>query len=572
MSWVERTFEEVEPPDETSSETNVQLEDMLRNLPPYMKIKTRRARKALARYETRKQKYIENLRQNALYKFVMQVAAFTNEDIQKYWKGKSLTPFIEEFSPEPIAISKEDLNLMYKRAKENAYSDLHQFCRRIRAIPMFEWEEISAAATSGGDAGGAEDAADEDDAAEDDAPPAEAVAAPAEDAADDGRNLSTSPSKVFSPQDNTRAKIRNIIRGTPGRGLSVVNGEDPPSGANYIYNMSDTEFEAFVTTYIDEAYKKKKYRDIREYLLAATGNTFQGFKKPFPAAKHTYPKGIYMDESVNDKFTSLDNRDSDPVNVIRTTWEKSVPIVRWDDPYAEFWFQRYVARWLVSEGSNDGKLIEFRKKYRAMFNNVVRGRDGVYYRDLTGMSFTYRSSEYDPASDDETILTKSRATLPKFVAPLFDQRVEWWRHELVLGEYEKRSMVQADQWLQKTPWALGKIYLEPSLYGHMIEAHTAIMTKFKKFSNVKLEDLVRHEKHSYFLSKLVAMCIRTSAILSGKKYGLDKAYMRVNLEKRRLLYAWSKLEPPRRGTRRTYWTGEHKPEDRLPMRHPSFYN
>ena len=153
---------------------------------------------------------------------------------------------------------------------------------------------------------------------------------------------------------------------------------------------------------------------------------------------------------------------------------------------------------------------------------------------------------------------------------MYYQRVEWWRHELILGEYEKRSMVQADQWLQKTPWALGKIYLEPSLYGHMIEAHTAIMTKFKKFSNVKLEDLVRHERHSYFLSKLVAMCIRTSAILSGKKYGLDKAYMRVNLEKRRLLYAWSKLEPPRRGTRRTYREGEHKPEDRLPMR--SFYN
>jgi hypothetical protein len=195
------------------------------------------------------------------------------------------------------------------------------------------------------------------------------------------------------------------------------------------------------------------------------------------------------------------------------------------------------------------------------------------------MSFTYKASagngDQDDDEDSDSSGTsmggfgsrkkdrnnESEISVYPFAKPLFDQRVEWWRHELVLGEYEKRSMVQADQWLQKTPWALGKIYLEPSLYGHMIEAHTAIMTKFKKFSNVKLEDLVRHERHSYFLSKLVAMCIRTSAILSGKKYGLDKAYMRVNLEKRRLLYAWSKLEPPRKRTRRTYCDGRQLPED-----------
>ena len=137
MAWVERTFEEVDPPPSGSLGDNVQLEDMLRNLPPYMKIKTRRARKALAEYESRKQAYIENLRQNPLYKFVMQVAAFTNEDIQKYWKGKSLTPFIEEFTPDPIQMSPEDMDQLENRAKENAMADLHQYCRRIRAVPMF---------------------------------------------------------------------------------------------------------------------------------------------------------------------------------------------------------------------------------------------------------------------------------------------------------------------------------------------------------------------------------------------------------------------------------------------------
>ena len=499
MSWVERTFEEVEPPDETSSETNVQLEDMLRNLPPYMKIKTRRARKAIARYETRKQKYIENLRQNALYKFVMQVAAFTNEDIQKYWKGKSLTPFIEEFSPEPISISKEDLDLTYQRAKENAYSDLHQFCRRIRAIPMFEWEEISVAAGGG-------------------------AAAAAMESPQARRKLYVTNS---TPEDPRTPLPKINHKRAPKQDATAVQN-DAEGAAKYIYNMSDTEFEAFVTTYIDEAYEKKKSRNIREYLLAAKGETVQDFKNPFPAADHRYPDGIYMDESVNDNFKSLDNgaaaaeaaaqaaaqaaaaagaasKTKDDTN----TWADSVPIIRWDDPYAEFWFQRYVARWLVDKNLKESTTLpRFQKKFRAMFNNVVRGRDGVYYRDLTGMSFTFRqkkNNEEDQEEESEIYIGKS--LMYGFAGPLYYQRVEWWRHELVLGEYEKRSMVQADQWLQKTPWALGKIYLEPSLYGHMIEAHTAIMTKFKKFSNVKLEDLVRHEKHSYFLSKLVAMCI-----------------------------------------------------------------
>ena len=152
-----------------------------------------------------------------------------------------------------------------------------------------------------------------------------------------------------------------------------------------------------------------------------------------------------------------------------------------------------------------------------MFNNVVKV-DDVVYRDLTGMRLTEETKE-------------DRVPLD-FVKPLFEQRREWWRHELVLGEYEKRSQYQADQWLQKTPWALGKMYIEPKLYGHMVEAHIAVTSRFKKFANATVEDLVSDEKHSFYLSKLVAMCIRTSAILSGKKYGLDKMYMRVNLEKK----------------------------------------
>lgn len=78
----------------------------------------------------------------------------------------------------------------------------------------------------------------------------------------------------------------------------------------------------------------------------------------------------------------------------------------------------------------------------------------------------------------------------------------------------------------------------------MQEAHIAISSRFKKFDGLSLQDWLTSEKHMFFYAKLVALCIRTSAVLSNKKYGLDKAYMRINLEKRRIMYSLSKMERP----------------------------
>ena len=133
-----------------------------------------------------------------------------------------------------------------------------------------------------------------------------------------------------------------------------------------------------------------------------------------------------------------------------------------------------------------------------------------------------------------------------FVRPIFNERFAFWKHELVLGEYEKKSMQEADKWLQMTPWAIGKIYLQPSIYAHMQEAHIAITKKWKKFQHLTLDDWLNSEEHSFFFSKLVALCIKTSDVLSGKKYGLDKMYMRINLEKRRIMYSIGKLDAPTR--------------------------
>lgn len=253
-------------------------------------------------------------------------------------------------------------------------------------------------------------------------------------------------------------------------------------------------------------------------------------------------------------------------------WAQNVPIVRWEQERPEFWFQRYVARWLArdtniqSDNNNPmrkTKVTEFedlklfKNRFRGLFNNL-RFDNGAWIRDLTGLRLTKmlrRGDEYDDGHDAEDWEGENDIYLPckpacevplDFVRPLFNERYAHWKHELVLGEYEKRLMYQADQWLQKTPWAIGKIYLQPSIYAHMQEAHVAVCAKFKKFRHLELRDWISSEDHRYFFSKLVALCIRTSAVLSNKKYGLDKAYMRLNLEKRRIMHAISKLKAPQR--------------------------
>ena len=140
MAWSQQSIFNVSEPVVNSKDTETEeerLRNMFRNMPPFIRISSRRAREALIKYEAFKQRYVENLRNNPVYKFVMQVAAFTNEDMEKYWRGKSLAPFMEEHTPDNIKIEKEDVELLVNRAREHAFADLHQFCSPIEAIPMY---------------------------------------------------------------------------------------------------------------------------------------------------------------------------------------------------------------------------------------------------------------------------------------------------------------------------------------------------------------------------------------------------------------------------------------------------
>ena len=149
MAWTERslpqdeTIEDVSPPSSPNNGPSRsisvdKLREVFKDMPPFIKLTSRRARKTLAKYEASKEHHIEQLRDNPTFKFVMMVAGLTNEPMQKYWKGDSVDPFSDKYTQSSnTRICKEDLAILLKRARENSFADLHQFCRNIEAIPMY---------------------------------------------------------------------------------------------------------------------------------------------------------------------------------------------------------------------------------------------------------------------------------------------------------------------------------------------------------------------------------------------------------------------------------------------------
>ena len=527
MAWAEKTFFNVE--DTThgdSSESEDRINRLLKDLPPFMKLTSRKARKILVRYEELKERHIENLRNNQVFKFVMKVAGFTSERIEKFWKGSDISPFMERYTPQNIKITKEDLDILVMRAREHALSDLHQFCTEIAAIPMYRPSQVGAG--------------------------------------------------IIDRDDNVDIPDHSAL---PDPYNGPLNA-DLASRMRLIYNMSDAEFQVFCKKFLlmkkslDKAYDERN--DIGWYTLEdATG--------PPLYKRRIYDHTKYFDQD-EDQVESYDKVDHETKNIRPNaywTWMNNTPLVHWDKTTAEFWFQRYVAKWLADDHRNRNALPtndqfkdleDFRTMYRHVFNNLRLDKStGKWMRDLTGLRLTkmirgrtrYKDSDRAPNSNlpvgvtrfEEAEKVEGEADLHRpqdmptevpldFVRPIFNERFAYWKHELVLGEYEKKSMQEADKWLQMTPWAIGKIYLQPSIYAHMQEAHIAITKKWKKFQHMTLEDWLNSEEHAFFFSKLVALCIKTSDILSGKKYGLDKMYMRINLEKRRVMYSIGKLDAP----------------------------
>jgi len=114
------------------------------------------------------------------------------------------------------------------------------------------------------------------------------------------------------------------------------------------------------------------------------------------------------------------------------------------------------------------------------------------------------------------------------------------------------KQVRLHNWYIDTPWASGVLYLSAAMFGALNEAYICIVQRWQHLAGVKMSMFTDINSDSpgirVMFAKLTAMNIRSSSILSAKRYSLDALYKRVNLEKRRLIVYWKHIKVNHDGT------------------------
>lgn len=83
-------------------------------------------------------------------------------------------------------------------------------------------------------------------------------------------------------------------------------------------------------------------------------------------------------------------------------------------------------------------------------------------------------------------------------------------------------------------------YKEYQLQAHVDEAYLALTSRFTHLKNAPLEYFLNEKFVKTAFAKLVALCIRTSNSISGSVAQLDKMYLRINLEKKKIMHWFAK--------------------------------
>ena len=371
---------------------------------------------------------MEQFTEQPAYKFIMNVAAFTNDDVSKFWSDH-----VKTHKPTQYVIGDDTRDTAIAVARERADQDVHQWCKLIK-IPGTTEVPGSPPRTS-------------------------------------PRTPPKSPPRT-SPKSPPRTSPRTPPR-TPPRSDATIISED---------TVSSTPIAAASTEAVNNAYE---------------------------------------------------------ANVIQSIWvrEQGLKEVEFENIKTEKHFLRWIRtkyrRYLTS------------KERKAFQKRIARsnGKNGEkWYYDFRDLRFT---EPPDGVSEDPKNCHEDPCGFEyiKPLQPYYKQRFDYHIHAYLTNHYEEKMAYETQKWYNSSPETNRKIFFAPIIYGHMNEVTFALTHRYEKFKHCKPESFYNSENAVLF-AKCVALAIRGSQVLSGKKYGLDKSFMRINLEKRRAMHAWKHIKRP----------------------------
>ena len=208
------------------------------------------------------------------------------------------------------------------------------------------------------------------------------------------------------------------------------------------------------------------------------------------------------------------------------------------------------------EKTREGEITNMRKNKTYQFIMLLSGftnekmskywtRSESSNKQQAGPMYTGMESMVTPIVEEDDV--KSEVPKPE-VTPVMEMSADEQPVEEIgsrstgMKAVTKAEAKQYHQWYINTPWADGLVYLTPMVYGHIEEAFMALTQKFEHLQDVPLQAFIESPRIRSLFARVVAMCIRISDVLSGKKYHLESTYRRVNMERQRLMNTFKHVQ------------------------------
>jgi hypothetical protein len=420
------------------------------------------------------------------YQFIMNVASFTNDDVSKFWSDH-----IKTNKPAPYELGNDIREMAVRIARERADQDVHQWCQFNDGLFKVEYSDGDTPTTESPSTPGVQD-----EYFDGGTPTTETPSTPGvQDEYSDGGTPTTETSE--RKRDNESQYIFGGVQDESSDGGTPTTETSERKRDNE--SQPSTPSGGTSPIYIQTPYRKLPTRKIKYITEYRTKINFEDIKneedfKNWLGTKYYDSLGTPLNIQSDDKPPS-EEQDSLKYRIAN------------------------------QEGTKD------------------------YYYDFRGLRFTgapigSRSARFKDPDDRWCHEDPCGYKYIELVEPYYKRRFDFHIHDYLKNHYEEKMAYEIQKWYNSSPASIKKIFFAPVIYGHMNEVTFALNHRYPKFRNCTAEDFYSSRGHAVLFAKCVALAIRGSQVLSGKKYGLDKSFMRINLEKRRAMYAWKHIDVP----------------------------
>jgi len=540
----EEQEEQEEKSEEETTQINTRISDLL---PPYM-YRNKHLVNRLAIYEQRKQHELKQLQESVEYQFIAQVAAFTNENLDQYWQ-ENFNSMIDNNTQTERTITTFDIENARREAHVLADADVHRWCVCTDAL-VIQGDNVRSN-----------------------------LGEQLQNAASDQTPLQTgrrqpklTPAMMiyqrFASQDNNihppsavKSARMEVQREYDAQNDNVIRFQDVRNATRlqfFLKHISEAS-RAMLYAHLNILFPVGNVwkRDMSELRLVLNANLVD---KEGEAAEQ-YDREHESNQNTRSNTSSSESMSGSSPSTASSTpssTASSTPSTDTGESKTES----------SPSGDRDtgvstglGPTVD-KYKYPAPAEEVIENA-ATDARAAARRAAARRAPDNQDHgdSDAETYLDAERLhTYIPEVRSYYAQRCHHWFHQIIKSNYDSRPLLAADKWYNKTTWARLHHYYAPVLYGHMREIASVLKNTHPQLNlrNVKMKEALPwligkngdagSDQRSFLFAKCVALAIRGSQVLSGKRYGLNSTFVRIKSLRRLAMHAWKKVKQGYKGS------------------------